>query len=179
MTKSLRDCSQVSPPTFAFLICYVTLAGCAQHSEEPEDSILRGLKVKNGNLVEALRYISTDIELDPEGNVTKGDLGRKWITDEGLAHLASLDHLEELDLRGGFRRNGLTDAGLAHIGVLVRLKKLHLDACDVTDAGLAHLKNLVNLETLSLTETSFRRGQFRLAITTSTTTGDVLPSVPQ
>ena len=72
------------------------------------------------------------------------------ITDEGLAHLASLD-LQRLDsLLLGYCTN-ITDAGLPQIAKMHSLTWLSLEVCPhITDAGLASLLTMNNLTGLDL-----------------------------
>ncbi|HVX10134.1 MAG TPA: hypothetical protein VHC22_02925 [Pirellulales bacterium] len=72
------------------------------------------------------------------------------ITSEGLAGLAKLAHLRELNLNG----LKIADDHLISLGRLTRLKRLHLNETDVTDAGLVHLQSLTQLEQLELCGTS-------------------------
>ena len=99
--------------------------------------------------------------------------GCEDLTDESLAHLAGLTHLEELNLSGCDR---LTGAGLRHLLGLVGLQKLDLggwrhlddgalallvgltelrelsldDCVELTGSGFEHLSGLAKLESLSL-----------------------------
>jgi WD40 repeat protein/Leucine-rich repeat (LRR) protein/DNA-directed RNA polymerase subunit RPC12/RpoP len=87
----------------------------------------------------------------------------------GLAHLAKLPRLAELDLSDGLPdaavaqlaplkglkklsldRTGLADAGMTALRGMTALKDLSLDETKVTDAGMAALEGMVELERLSL-----------------------------
>jgi hypothetical protein len=68
------------------------------------------------------------------------------IADAGLAQIAGLTRLQELDLQS----TQITDAGLAHLARLTRLQRLSLDGTKITDAGLAHLAGLTRLQWLWL-----------------------------
>jgi hypothetical protein len=46
----------------------------------------------------------------------------------------------------------VTDAGLAHLARLTSLQELNLESTQVTDAGLAHLAGLTSLQELDLSE---------------------------
>jgi hypothetical protein len=74
------------------------------------------------------------------------------VTDAGLAHLAALQELRQLDLS----ETNVTDAGLTHLANLRQLRWLLLGKTHVTDAGLAHLANLRELQTLDLYGTDVR-----------------------
>ncbi len=81
--------------------------------------------------------------------LTEVDLGWcKQITDKGLEYLTPLKQLTKLDLQGCKK---VTDAGLAHLKSLTQLTELNLYACDkISDTGLAHLKALSQLTELNL-----------------------------
>jgi beta-lactamase regulating signal transducer with metallopeptidase domain/Leucine-rich repeat (LRR) protein len=71
--------------------------------------------------------------------------------DQGMACLADLTKLEELDLELTY----IGDAGLAHLKGLNKLKRLYLMKSDttrreITDKGMAHLSGLAALEKLIL-----------------------------
>jgi peroxiredoxin len=68
------------------------------------------------------------------------------VTNEGLAALAALDGLEELELLG----DRVSDAGLAHIARLPRLTYLILRGTTFTDAGMAHVAKISSLRILNL-----------------------------
>jgi hypothetical protein len=76
-------------------------------------------------------------------------LGGFLVTDSGLKHLEGLRSLKVLDLSSC----DLTDRGVAHLRGLTGLKVLDLKRTWVTDAGLVHLKGLINLQVLDLEET--------------------------
>jgi hypothetical protein len=69
------------------------------------------------------------------------------ITDAGLASLAPLTGLQQLDLS---RCWNITDVGLASLAPLTGLQQLGLSECDETDAGLASLAPLTGLQQLDL-----------------------------
>lgn len=71
--------------------------------------------------------------------------GCENVGDRGLAALANLEQLEDLDLS----RTGVTGRGLMHLGSLKKLRHLKLSRTGVTDDGLAFLRDL-HLETLDL-----------------------------
>jgi|GEM_PF-1584377 len=71
------------------------------------------------------------------------------VTDAGLAHLAKIRSLEELNIGG----SNITDAGVVHLAQLTGLKTLWLQNSEVTDAGLATLRSLKLLEELLLNRT--------------------------
>lgn len=93
---------------------------------------------------------------------------------EGLAHLAGLDSLQNLQLMAtelddagaaylaglpslrqlGLWRTGITDAALAHVAMLSALTTLRLDYTAVTDAGMATIGAMPALETLYLGNTA-------------------------
>jgi hypothetical protein len=74
------------------------------------------------------------------------------ITNQGLAHLNRLKHLEEL----GVHSSPVTPltCNLADPSALHRLKQLAITNENVTDAALQHFKRLPNLELLVLSDTS-------------------------
>ena len=57
------------------------------------------------------------------------------VFDDGLAHLAGLTSLKDLNLW----RVGITDEGVKHLAGLTSLERLNLDNTQLTDAGLQHL----------------------------------------
>ena len=71
------------------------------------------------------------------------------IDDDGLGVVAGLDRLECLDLCW----TKIGDSGLAHLAKLASLRELQLVHTDVTDAGLVQLSRLQRLECLSLDAT--------------------------
>lgn len=71
------------------------------------------------------------------------------ITDDGLAALAGMARLEELELTG----SRLEGPGLVHLGHLGSLRRLTLDDTRIKDASLSHLAGLNQLRELSLSGT--------------------------
>lgn len=62
------------------------------------------------------------------------------LTDESLAHLAPLQRLEELSLKGCA---GLVGPGLRHLAALPALQRLSLQACiRLTNKGASHTLHL-------------------------------------
>src|SRR5207249_6879954 len=61
-----------------------------------------------------------------------------FITDDGLAVVADLKDLENVNLA----YSKVTDQGLKHLAGLKKLKILDLEGCNVTDEGLAQLSGL-------------------------------------
>jgi hypothetical protein len=79
-------------------------------------------------------------------------LGRNKITGASLANFREMTQLKDLDLSGV----PLADADLVHLEGLTSLTGLTLTSTSVTDAGLAHLEGLVNLKSLVLPLTGIR-----------------------
>ena len=68
------------------------------------------------------------------------------LTDDGLADVARLGNVVELNLRD----TKITSAGLVHLKGLAKLKRLHLERTNVGDEGIANLTKLTTLEYLNL-----------------------------
>ena len=66
------------------------------------------------------------------------------VTDEGIAHLATLGKLTYLDLSGA----DVDDAGLTVVGKLTELQELHVSFCRFGDAGLKAIAGLAHLKRL-------------------------------
>jgi internalin A len=79
------------------------------------------------------------------------NLGSNNLSNAGLMHLRELSQLEELNLH--FNRR-ITDDGLAHLATLTNLKTLDLSYTTTSDEGLAHLRALRGLRRLGLFQTS-------------------------
>jgi hypothetical protein len=94
--------------------------------------------------VESLRAVGAHFEYDHQGLITEVVLGGKT-TDDVLANLTDLPHLERLILQCALR---VTDDGLVHLEGLRQLKFLWFGYSNITDNGLVHLKDLSNLEEL-------------------------------
>jgi hypothetical protein len=68
------------------------------------------------------------------------------ITDAGVAHLAPLVKLEQLNLSG----SQLTDAGMVHLSGMTKMRMLNIEKAQVTDQGLKHLANMKEMYWLDL-----------------------------
>tara|TARA_Y100001934_G_C11848859_1_gene538654 strand:+ start:59 stop:601 length:543 start_codon:yes stop_codon:yes gene_type:complete len=68
------------------------------------------------------------------------------LTDAGLADVAKLGNVVELNLRD----TKITSAGLVHLKGLSKLTRLHLERTKVGDEGMANLAGLARLEYLNL-----------------------------
>jgi hypothetical protein len=76
--------------------------------------------------------------------------GTKLVTDEGLAHLARLQRLQELDL-SDYPGGQITDRGLAVLRHLPELRRLQMCwQSAITDAGVANLRFCEKLESVDL-----------------------------
>ena len=89
--------------------------------------------------------------------------GKAWdrslITDEGLAVVADMKELENLNLS----YTSITSNGLRHVSKLGKLKILDLAGCDIRDDGLTNLAGLTNLQWLILSGSNVTdRGLARL-----------------
>ena len=101
---------------------------------------------------------STLAELDGLDTLKRLDLSNCYFTttDAGLAHLATLDNLEELTY---YNSNRCSDALLTPLENLAHLKALNLDVAPIRfiptihDAGIAHLSQLAQLEKLRISNT--------------------------
>ena len=68
------------------------------------------------------------------------------LTDDGLANVAKLGNVVELNLRD----TKITSAGLVHLKGLAKLTRLHLERTNVGDEGILNLTKLTTLEYLNL-----------------------------
>jgi hypothetical protein len=76
----------------------------------------------------------------------RGELGRVYIEEDGLANLEGLKRLRKLNLFN----TGITDRGVAHLKGLTRLEELNLSWTNISEVGLEHLTGLTNLRKLDL-----------------------------
>lgn len=83
------------------------------------------------------------------GLVSRCNLAMSSVPVDGLAPLAHLKQLVELDLSG----TQLRDEHLQHLPALTKLQQLQLVHTHITDSGLAHLAKLTRLELLDLSAT--------------------------
>jgi len=82
--------------------------------------------------------------------------------DEGLAQLATLPKLERLSL---YHCEGITDAGLAHVAKMASLRQLDLGGARISDVGGEHLHRLTKLEWLDMPGTLSRPALVELLAT--------------
>lgn len=80
-------------------------------------------------------------------SLTRLNLWRVAVSDQGVAALADLKSLQWLNLDN----TQLSDAGLPALSGLTELRFLHLGSTTVTNAGLVHLEPLTGLEQLIVT----------------------------
>lgn len=72
------------------------------------------------------------------------------MTDAMLKDLASIDHLQVLNLSGS---RGVTDAGIIHLAAMGQLRHLDLSGTGVTDRALELIASMPQLESISLART--------------------------
>ena len=119
------------------LICTVLTLGHALGYADDQVAI-DSIK-KNGGLVlpSPGRENQWDIQFQLRG---------RDLTDDGLANVAKLGNVVELNLRD----TKITSAGLVHLKGLAKLTRLHLERTNVGDEGIANLTKLTTLEYLNL-----------------------------
>ena len=119
------------------LICTVLTLGHALGYADDQVAI-DSIK-KNGGLVlpSPGRENQWDIQFQLRG---------RDLTDDGLADVAKLGNVVELNLRD----TKITSAGLVHLKGLAKLTRLHLERTNVGDEGIANLTKLTTLEYLNL-----------------------------
>ena len=81
--------------------------------------------------------------------ISKLGLSHTAVTDEGLENVATLKHLEGIDLWGS---TNITDKGLTHLAD-TKLTRLSLPDTNITDSGLQHISGLTTLKELPLWST--------------------------
>ena len=114
----------------------LTLGHALGHAD---DQAAIDLIKKNGGLV--LPSPSGENQWDIQFQLRGRDL-----TDDGLADVARLGNVVELNLRD----TKITSAGLVHLKGLAKLTRLHLERTNVGDEGIANLTKLTTLEYLNL-----------------------------
>ncbi len=95
------------------------------------------------------------------GQITRLQLGGSLqLIDDGVANLARMPQLQELDLSGW--KGGITDRGLEALQHLTQLRRFEIGwQQNITDAGLEHLKNCEHLEFVNLMGTPAGDGAIR------------------
>jgi hypothetical protein len=104
--------------------------------------------------LEQLKERLKDMEHPRDGDANPAlDLGKTWISDEGLQRIEGMTQIRQLSLA---ETPNVTDAGLRHLEKLTQLRRLSLAGNrNLTDAGLTRLaKSLTNLEALDLCDTN-------------------------
>ena len=132
------------------------------------------------------------VRTDTAGRIRRIDFNRRLITDDTLARLRGLEHLDYLDLVEAYitddglqyltdlpgletlflSSTAVTDAGLKHVSQVNSLKTLYLITTGITDEGLAHLTALENLEELFVGETRITDAGMPLAREAASAEGD-------
>lgn len=99
---------------------------------------------------EIARWVETtggSIARNADGRIVDVDLSSQWISDDDLALLGRLEHLENLNLAYTW----ITDQGMEHLKDLENVSELSLYYCDyITDAAVIPLKGWKKLEVLDL-----------------------------
>jgi hypothetical protein len=132
-------CAPLAPGRFApGVLGLALLVGCSQNPDE--------------RAAAAVVHLGGKVKFSGQGAkrvVIEIDLNRTNVTDDQLALLRGLAHLQMLNLSG----TSITDRGLAVIHDVSSLKKLNLNLTQIGDAGPAQLVELPALEELYLIET--------------------------
>ena len=100
-------------------------------------------------VAEAIRRDGGTLSATRGGWRVEYHLGGRDLGDEGLARVAELEGVVELNLRD----TKVTDEGLASLKGMPGLRRLHLERTSVGDRGVAHLAGLPDLEYLNLYST--------------------------
>ena len=147
-----------------FCAAIVLLAGCGPSVEDrsadsageapiqpsaarPADGLLSSQTSSDPRVQKLESLDAVDkVRLDGAGRVKRIDFNRRLITDDTLAELRGLEHLDYLDLVEAY----ITDDGLAHLTDLPGLETLFLSSTTVTDEGLKHVSQIESLKTLYL-----------------------------
>jgi hypothetical protein len=138
-------------PTEKFFIRDVVLEGVRGFTDTQLESMCALVTIKTLNLRGST---VKDVHLESIARLTELQslnlaLAKK-ITDRGLAPLASLQKLRELDLNF----TGLSDSGLIHLSKLTSLTYLDISLTNVSDAGVPALSKLVNLKVLRVRDSN-------------------------
>jgi len=141
-------------PSESFVILSVVLEGVRGFTDSQLQTMcalssiqtlnLRGTTVKDAHLESIARL--TDLQ------VLNLSLA-KQISDKGIAFLAPLQNLRELDLSF----TSLSDAGASHLGSLTNLSYLDISLTSVSDASVPSLSKLRNLKVLRVRDSGISR----------------------
>jgi Leucine-rich repeat (LRR) protein len=96
---------------------------------------------------------------DAKGNIVAVNLRGAWVNDFELIDLASLPHLERLDLS----HTRITDEGMLHLKSAVNIRELNLYYAElVTDQGMSAIRNWTKLKRLNLRGTRVANGTLEI-----------------
>src|SRR5262249_25983667 len=103
--------------------------------------------------------IGGSIERNADGNIIAVNLRGSWGSDVELIDLASLPHLERLDLL----HTRITDEGMLNLKPAVNIRELNLYYAElVTDQGMSAIKNWKQLKRLNLRGTRVANGTLEI-----------------
>src|SRR5213594_3718692 len=102
-----------------------------------------------GESVDWILSLGGKIERDSSGNVAAVNLRGSWVNDVELMSLASLPHLEKLDLS----HTRITDQGMTAIKDWKHLKGLNVRGTRISDGTLEIVSHLTQLEALDIANT--------------------------
>jgi Leucine-rich repeat (LRR) protein len=98
-------------------------------------------------------------ERDAKGNVVAVNLRGAWVNDVELIDLASLPHLQRLDLS----HTRITDEGMLHLKSAVGIQELNLYYAElITDQGMSAIRNWKALKRLNLRGTRVANGTMEI-----------------
>lgn len=130
------------------------------YEERVEDRLGPALEKHDGDWWAALAEVKITRQRNPDGQIIRLDLPSFTTTDETLAHVARLTHLQKLNLP---LARHVTDAGARHLAGLTKLETLNLFGTSIGDPGQVHLSNLRQLKWLSLSGKGTEHGLRHIA----------------
>ena len=106
-----------------------------------------------------MRTVGATVRTDYQGRTTKVAFPDKKLDTDTLEHVATLEHLSELNLAG----TPVTDNALQQLGKLKKLKHLNLSNTAIGDSGLKDLTGIALLETLVLSRSKITNAGLAVA----------------